>query len=43
MEGVFAVSEGMFISSTVTNAIPDVEKEICFFIDSLFNLIEVKK
>ena len=41
--GLFALSEGIFIKSQVTNLYDDVEEEIHKFIDALFELIEVKK
>ncbi len=41
--GIFTMGEGMFIFSSVTNTIDDVQKEIDGFIDALFDLIEVKK
>ncbi|MBU1659095.1 TetR/AcrR family transcriptional regulator [bacterium] len=43
VKGLFALTEGMFISSVSTNAIDDLEKEINDYIDALFELIEVKK
>ena len=41
--GLFAMAEGMFITSVVTHTIDDLKKEIHNFTDSLFDLIEVKK
>ena len=41
--GLFALGEGMFISSCVADAIDNLEKEINDYIDTLFDLIEVKK
>ena len=41
--GLFALGEGMFISSCVTDAIDDLKKEIDDYIDTLFDLIEVKR
>ncbi|MDQ7043428.1 MAG: TetR/AcrR family transcriptional regulator [Sulfurimonas sp.] len=41
--GLFVLGEGMFISSEVTNTIADVEKELAIFLDTLFELIEVKR
>ena len=35
--------EGLFISSLTTNSIENLEKEINNYIDTIFNLIEVKK
>ena len=40
--GVFVTAEGMFIVSTSTNAIDDLEKDLNNYIDNLFELIEVK-
>ena len=42
-KGLFATGEGLFIASVATKAIPDVEKELNLYIDTLFTLIEVKK
>jgi len=42
-KGVFVTAEGMFIASTSTNAIDDLEKDLNSYIDNLFELIEVKK
>jgi len=41
--GLFAMAEGMFVTSVVTHTIDDLEKEICQFNDEIFDLIEVKK
>jgi len=41
--GLFALSEGIFIKSQVSNIYNNIEKEIHQFIDALFELIEVKK
>ncbi len=41
--GLFVMAKGMFISSSVTNTIDDLELEINKFTDALFDLIEVKK
>lgn len=41
--GMFAMAEGIFISSVVTHTIDDVKKEIHQFADALFDLIEVKR
>ncbi len=41
--GLFATAEGIFIASVATKAINDVQKEIDLYIDTLFELIEVKK
>ena len=43
LNGLFAFGEGMFISSCVTNTIDDLQYEIDNFIDTIFDLIEVKK
>lgn len=40
--GLFVMAEGMFIVSSVTHTIDDVEKEIHQYVDALFELIEVK-
>lgn len=40
--GIFVTAEGMFIASTSTNAIDDLEKDLNNYIDNLFELIEVK-
>jgi len=42
-KGMFVASEGMFIASSSTNAINNLQQEIDDFIDSVFNIIEVKK
>ena len=42
-KGLFVAGEGIFISSSATNAIDDVKKEIENYIDAIFDLIEVKK
>ena len=41
--GLFAVGEGLFISSCVTDAIPDLKAEIDNYIETIFDLIEVKR
>lgn len=41
--GIFAVGEGMFITSEATNTIDDLKFELDTFFDTLFELIEVKK
>lgn len=41
--GLFALGKGMFISSCATNATDNLEYEIESYIDTLFDLIEVKK
>ena len=40
--GIFVTAEGMFVASTSTNAIDDLEKDLNSYIDNLFELIEVK-
>ena len=40
--GLFVMAEGMFITSSVTDTIDDLKKEIHQFCDALFDLIEVK-
>ncbi|MCF6308891.1 MAG: TetR/AcrR family transcriptional regulator [Sulfurimonas sp.] len=42
-KGMFVTAEGLFISSSATNAIDNVQKEIDNYIDAIFSLIEVKK
>ncbi|MEA2099740.1 MAG: TetR/AcrR family transcriptional regulator [Campylobacterota bacterium] len=42
-KGIYVTAEGMFISSVATNAIDDLKKELDNYIDSIFELIEVKK
>ena len=42
-KGLFVLGDGIFIASSVTNAIPDVQKEIDDYIDTLYELIEVKE
>lgn len=41
--GMFVTADGMFIASSSTNAIEDVQREINSYIDAIFELIEVKK
>lgn len=41
--GLFVMGEGLFISSSVTNTIDDLKKELDNFYDTLFELMEVKK
>ncbi len=40
--GMFVFGEGIFISSSITNTIDDLEKEIQEYLDVLFSLIEVQ-
>ena len=42
VKGIFVTAEGMFIASTSTNAIDDLEKDLNSYIDNIFELIEVK-
>jgi len=42
-KGLFALGEGMFISSNITYTIEDLEDELNQNIDTIFSLIEVKK
>ncbi len=42
-KGLFALGEGMFISSSITNTIEDLQKELNQNIETIFSLIEVKK
>ena len=42
-KGLFATAEGLFIASIATRAIPDIQKELDLYIDTLFTLIEEKK
>ena len=42
-KGLYMLGDGIFIKSTVTNAITDVQKEIDDYIDSLFELIQKEK
>ncbi|MEA2018431.1 MAG: TetR/AcrR family transcriptional regulator [Campylobacterota bacterium] len=41
-KGLFVLGDGIFIASSVTNSIENVQKEIDDYIDALFELIEVK-
>lgn len=41
--GLFVIGEGLFISSEVTNTIKSIKEELDIFLDTLFELIEVKK
>lgn len=43
LQGLFVMTEGMFIKSVVTHTICDVKKEIHQFVDAIFDLIEVKR
>lgn len=42
VKGIFVTAEGMFIASTSTNAIDDLEKDLNNYIDNIFELIEVR-
>lgn len=41
--GLFVIGEGLFISSSVTDTIDDLKRELDKFYDTLFELMEVKK
>lgn len=41
-KGLFVLGDGIFIASSVTNSVDDVQKEIDDYIDALFELLEVK-
>ena len=41
-KGLFVFGDGMFIASSVTNSIDDIQKEIDDYIDALFELMEVQ-
>ncbi len=41
-KGLFVLGDGMFITSSVTNSIDNVQIEIDKYVDALFELIEVK-
>jgi TetR/AcrR family acrAB operon transcriptional repressor len=41
--GLFVSAKGMFIASSVTNTIDDLKSEIHKFIDTIFDLIEVRR
>jgi len=41
-KGMFVAAEGMFISSSSTNAIPNLKEDLDNYVDSIFKLIEVK-
>ena len=41
--GLFSLGEGLFIASCVTDAIDDLQVEINSYIDTIFDLIEVKR
>ncbi len=43
VRGLFVSAEGMFIASEATNSIKNIESELNQFLDTLFDLIEVKK
>ncbi len=42
-KGLFVTAEGMFIASSATNSIGDVEHELNSYIDAVFKLLEVKQ
>ena len=41
--GMFITGEGMFISSSATNSIPDIKVQLNNYFDAIFELIEVKR
>lgn len=43
VKGLFAFTKGIYIVKSTTTAIKDLEKEINNYIDTLFELLEVKK
>ncbi len=43
LKGLFAIGEGMFISSLTTYSIDNLEKELNRYIDTLFTLITIKE
>ena len=42
-KGLFSVGEGMFIKSSVTHIVNDLEKELHQFYDSMFTMLEIQK
>ncbi len=42
-KGLYYFGDGLFFNFSTTNVINDIKKEIHFYVDSLFDLIEVKK
>ncbi len=42
VKGLFVLGDGIFIASSVTNSISDVQKDIDEYIDAIYELIEVK-
>ena len=42
-KGLFSVGEGMFLKSSVTHIVDDLEKELHQFYDSMFTMLEVQK
>ncbi len=42
-KGLFSVGEGMFIKSSVTHIVDDLEKELHQFYDSMFTMLEIQK
>ncbi len=42
IKGLFVTAEGMFIASTSTNAIENLQEDLNSYIDNIFELIEVK-
>jgi len=41
--GIFVTAEGLFIASSSTNAITNIQEELNNYIDAIFELIEVKQ
>lgn len=41
--GIFVMGEGMFITNSVTHSIENLKEELEMFIDTIFELLEVKK
>ncbi len=42
-KGLFSVGEGMFLKSSVTHIVDDLEKELHQFYDSMFTMLEIQK
>lgn len=43
IKGLFAVGEGLFISSQATSIVVDLEKDINSYVDTMFELIQIKE
>ena len=41
--GLFATGKGMFVESSITNSVENLQEELDLYIDTIFKLIEVKK